>query len=178
MRRNQYFAGFVAAFLLAVPAASFAQTDTEIRSQIAALIQQVATLLWQVSELQAATNATPQAAAVSCQALASSYADGSVTDACLVNRFLPCNESSPRAEVKCLAGQWRATQTPPATPPGETTAGCMPMSGDNATSGHNFCGDLHCPDNSPEKRYWCRGGQSPAAWYSSSLPCSGLSCLI
>lgn len=178
MRRNQYFAGFVAAFLLAVPAASFAQTDTEIRSQIAALIQQVATLLRQVSELQAATNATPQAAAVSCQALTGSYADGSVTDACLVNRFLPCTESSPRTEVKCLAGKWQSTQTPPATPPAVSTVGCIPLSDAQTTSGHNFCGDLHCPDNPREKRYWCRGGQSPDAWYSSSLPCTGQSCLI
>ena len=164
--------------MLLAPAASSAQTNTELQAQITALLQHVAALIQQISDLQTENNATPQAAAASCQALVGTYADGAVTDACMVNRFLPCNESSPRTEVECLAGQWRATQTPPATPPGETTAGCMPMSGDDATSGHNFCGDLHCPDNPPAKRYWCRGGQSPAAWYSSSLPCTGMSCLI
>lgn len=171
-------AAFTFALLLAPYAMSFAQVTSREQSQLSALYQQVVALLKELATLEAARANSTEASAPSCGATAGMFANGSLADACLVNSALPCNESSLKTQVKCTAGQWRSIQTPSAVPPAITTAGCVLMTDAQTTSGNNFCGDLYCPSNPPAQRYWCRAGKNPAAWYSSSLPCTGLSCLI
>lgn len=169
----------VAFALLLVPSSiSFAQVTSAGQSQIGALYQQVIGLLKEISTLEAARANASQDNASSCRGIAGLFADGALADACLVNSMLPCSESSLKTQVKCTGGQWRSVQTLPAVPPATTSAGCVPMTDVQTTSGNNFCADLYCPSNPPAQRYWCRAGRNPAAWYSSSLPCPGLSCTI
>lgn len=168
---------FAFALLLVPSSMSFAQVNSAEQSQIGALYQQVIGLLKEIATLEAARANASKDNASSCRAIGW-FADGALADACLVNSALPCNESSLKTQLKCTAGQWRSAQTPPAAPPAGTSAGCVPMTDAQTTSGNNFCADHYCPGNQPAQRYWCRAGKNPAAWYSSSLPCPGLSCLI
>lgn len=169
---------FAFALVLVPSSMSFAQVTSAEQSQIGALYQQVIGLLKEIATLEAARSNSTEGSAQSCRAIAGLFADGALADACLVNSLLPCDESSFKTQVKCTAGQWRSVQTPPAASPAGTSAGCVPMTDAQTTSGNNFCADLYCPSNPPAQRYWCRAGKNPAAWYSSSLPCPGLSCLI
>lgn len=171
-------AAFAFALLLAPSSMSFAQVTSGEQFRIGELYQQVVALLKEIATLEAARSNSTEASAPSCGAIAGLFTDGALADACLVNSALPCNESSLKTQVKCTAGQWRSVQTPPAAPPAVTTAGCIRMADAQTTSGNNFCGDLYCPSNPRTQRYWCRAGMNPAAWYSSALPCTGLSCLI
>lgn len=71
--------------------------------------------------------------------------------------------------------------TPPDTSGSGGTTGssssCVQMTDAQTTSGHNYCGDLICPNNAPAYRYWCSGGSIATPPHWSSTPCGGMFCM-